>query len=195
MGQDEGLDRVRSDAEGLRTETHFLQPALVRPITNRLRVNTEQVARLRVGQQRRLLFEKLVQIHGRDGMPKPIPGAVPAVFYTRRASVVEVIDGDTISVDVDNGFHTRVRMACRIAKIDAPEKNTLAGKAAKLFLTNMLPAGTELVVESITMDKYGGRFDARVWKVETGENLADVMIRTGNARPWTMGKEKKPYAL
>lgn len=128
-------------------------------------------------------------------MAKPIPGAVPAVFFTRRASVVEVIDGDTISADVDCGFFVRVRMSCRIASIDAPEKNTLAGQAAKLFLTKMLPPGTALVVDSITIDKYGGRFDAKVWKVETGENIGDVMIATGNAKPWAMGKEPKPYAL
>lgn len=128
-------------------------------------------------------------------MAKPAPTAVPAVFYTRRASVVEVIDGDTISVDVDNGFFTWVRMSCRLVRIDAPEKNTVAGKAAKAFLTTMLPPGTELVVESITMDKYSRRFDAKVWKVETGENLNDVMIATGNAKPWVMGKEPKPFAL
>lgn len=128
-------------------------------------------------------------------MAKATPGAVPAVFFTRRASVVEVIDGDTISVDVDNGFHTRVRMACRIVKIDAPEKNTIAGRAAKLVLATLLPPGTALVIDSVTIDKYGGRFDANVWKVETGENVGDVMVRTGNAQPWVMGKEKKPYAL
>ena len=128
-------------------------------------------------------------------MTKALPSAVPAVHYTRRAYVVDVIDGDTISVDVDNGFHTRVRMACRILHIDAPEKKTLAGQAARSFLANLLPAGTELVVESITIDKYGGRFDAKVWKVETGENLGEVMVRTGNARPWVMGKSKKPFAL
>jgi endonuclease YncB( thermonuclease family) len=128
-------------------------------------------------------------------MAKPIPGAVPAVFFTRRAKVVSVIDGDTVSVDVDCGFHVWVRMSCRIAHVDAPEKNTIAGQAAKAFLMQMLPPGTDLVVDSITIDKYGGRFDAKVWKVETGENIADALIKTGNAKPWVMGKQKKPYAL
>jgi len=128
-------------------------------------------------------------------MAKPRPGAVPAVFFTRRAWVVDVIDGDTVSVDVDCGFHTRVRMSCRLAKIDAPEKNTIAGQASKLFLGRILPAGTELVVDSITIDKYGGRFDAIVWKVETGENIADVMVKNDHALPWVMGKAPKPYKL
>lgn len=128
-------------------------------------------------------------------MPKPVPGAVPAVFYTRRAYVVDVVDGDTVSVDVDNGFFIRVRMSCRILGIDAPEKDTLAGKATKAFLMSMLPAGTPLVVESIRIDKYGGRFDATMWKVETGENVGDVLVRGGHAKPWIMGKQKKPYAL
>lgn len=128
-------------------------------------------------------------------MAKPTPGAVPAVFFTRRAFVVSVIDGDTVSVDVDCGFHTRIRMSCRIAKIDAPEKNTLAGKASAAFLVKLLPPGTELVVDSITIDKYGGRFDAKVWIVETGENVGEVLVKGGHAQPWVMGKQPKPYTL
>jgi hypothetical protein len=34
-----------------------------------------------------------------------------------------------------------------------------------------------------------------VWKVATGENVAETLMKTGNAKPWIMGKEKKPYAL
>lgn len=128
-------------------------------------------------------------------MAKPIPGAVPAVFFNRKARVVEVTDGDTFACDVDLGFHVWVRMACRIARIDAPEKKTIAGQASKAFLMSILPPGTALVVESIGVDKYGGRFDAKVWKIETGENIGEVLVRTGNAKPWTMGKEPKPYAL
>lgn len=121
--------------------------------------------------------------------------AVPAVFFTRKAKVVAVIDGDTLAVDVDNGFFTWVRMSCRLKDIDAPEKNTMAGKAAKLFLTNLMPPGTEVVVESISVDKYGGRFDGKMWIVESGENVADLLLRTGNAKPWTMGKQAKPFPL
>lgn len=122
-------------------------------------------------------------------------GAVPAVFFTRRATVVAVVDGDTVSVNVDNGFHTWVRMACRLKGIDAPEKNTMAGKAAKMFLEKMLPPGTDVVVDSIGVDKYGGRFDGKMWVVETGENVAEMMLRTGNAKAWSVGKEKKPFPL
>jgi endonuclease YncB( thermonuclease family) len=121
--------------------------------------------------------------------------AVPAVFFIRNATVVQVVDGDTVSVDVDNGFHTHVRMLCRLKGIDAPEKNTMAGKAAKLFLTNMLPPGTPVVVDSISIDKYGGRFDGEMWIVESGENIGKMMIRTGNAKTWAVGKEKKPFPL
>jgi endonuclease YncB( thermonuclease family) len=145
--------------------------------------------------QRRFTQDAYLISHGGEVMAKPRPGAVPAVFFTRRAYVVSVIDGDTVSVDVDCGFHTRVRMACRLAKIDAPEKNTLAGQAAKAFLSQILLPGTELVVDSITIDKYGGRFDAIVWKVETGENIAEVMVRNNHAQPWIMGKAPKPYKL
>jgi endonuclease YncB( thermonuclease family) len=120
---------------------------------------------------------------------------MPKVSFTRRAVVRSVIDGDTVAVDVDLGFLVMARMSCRIAGIDAPEHNTLEGKAARAFLTKLLMPGAELIVDSIKVDKYGGRFDATVWTRANGTNIGDLMINAGQAKAWAVGKEPKPYAL
>lgn len=121
--------------------------------------------------------------------------ALPAVFYQYNATVSYVVDGDTLALDVDLGFFVWVRMSCRLLGIDAPEKNTVAGDAAKLYLSKMLPPGTAVVIDSVHADKYGGRFDAKVWKAETGENVADTLVKAGQAKGWIMGAAPKPYKL
>jgi endonuclease YncB( thermonuclease family) len=120
---------------------------------------------------------------------------LPAIFYQYNATVQYVIDGDTLAVDVDLGFFCWVRMSCRINGIDAPEKDTTAGQASKAFLTKYLPPGTALIVDSVKTDKYGGRFDAKVWKVENGENVGEQLVKGGHAQAWNMRTQAKPYAL
>lgn len=123
-----------------------------------------------------------------------VTGRAPAVSFTRKAIVRDVIDGDTIAVDVDLGFLVFSRLSCRVAGIDAPEHNTPEGQAAKTHLAGMLPAGTPLVVDSIRIDKYGGRFDANVWTL-TGVDVGASLVAAGQAKRWAVGKEPKPYPL
>jgi endonuclease YncB( thermonuclease family) len=119
--------------------------------------------------------------------------AAPEVSYTRAAIVREVIDGDTVALDVDLGFRMWARLSCRLAGIDAPEHDTPAGQAAKAFLSALLPAGTPVVVDSLHTDKYGGRFDAGVWV--GGQSVNTQLVQAGHAKAWKVGKEPKPYAL
>ena len=48
-----------------------------------------------------------------------------------RAAPIRVIDGDTIVVLIDTGFHGRHEATIRLADFDAPELNTPEGKKAK----------------------------------------------------------------
>ena len=41
-----------------------------------------------------------------------------------QATLVRVIDGDTVELDIDLGFHVHVREKIRLADIDAPEVRT-----------------------------------------------------------------------
>ncbi len=76
-------------------------------------------------------------------------------FYL--ADVVRVIDGDTVELDIDLGFHIRYKQKVRFYGVDAPEMRTLEGVIAKKVLEELIPPGTRVEFESFRdkPDKYG----------------------------------------
>lgn len=54
----------------------------------------------------------------------------PGPAYTYAADVLRVIDGDTLEVRVDLGFRVYVVERIRLRGVDAPERNTSAGRVA-----------------------------------------------------------------
>ena len=79
-------------------------------------------------------------------------------MYQYRAVVRSVTDGDTIRADIDLGFNMVMRNAViRLSGINAPESKTPEGRVAKTYLTERLPAGTELLLVSHRdeTEKYG----------------------------------------
>jgi len=122
-----------------------------------------------------------------------VPALKPSYEYA--ASVVRVLDGDTIEVDIekDVGFDVvvRFRKLVRLLGIDAPEKfgtTKAAGLASKALLTKLLPPGTKVVMKTEKPDsseKYG-RFLATVWLND--ENLSDHMLTAGAAKAYSGGK-------
>ena len=112
--------------------------------------------------------------------------AVPAV-------VDYVVDGDTFGATVlfDDDISVPVRV--RILNIDTPE---IHGKCkseinkahlAKDTLSNILPQGTKVELDSVKDDKYLGRIDANV-VLKDGRNVGDIMIKRGLARPYNGGR-------
>lgn len=89
-------------------------------------------------------------------------------LYHYKATVVSVYDGDTITVDIDLGFSATLRMAVRLARINAPEvrgEQRAAGLTAAEALRQLLPAGQEVFLRTYKdgREKYG-------------RYLADVLI-------------------
>jgi micrococcal nuclease len=79
-------------------------------------------------------------------------------MYQYRAVVRSITDGDTIRADIDLGFNMVMRNAViRLAGINAPEVKTPEGRVAKTYLTERIPAGTELLLVSHKdeTEKYG----------------------------------------
>ncbi len=81
-------------------------------------------------------------------------------MYQYRATVVRVVDGDTVDLAVDLGFRVTFTDRFRLYGIDAPEiryPTYDAGKAAWLWLTELLPPGTAVTVDTYKQatDKYG----------------------------------------
>lgn len=69
--------------------------------------------------------------------------------WTVPATVVRVIDADTVVVDLDLGWRVyRNREHIRVAGINAPERGTTEGQAATQWASKKLPAGSRVWVES-----------------------------------------------
>lgn len=105
-------------------------------------------------------------------------------MYEYKATVVRVIDGDTVILDVDLGFYVLVRMSCRLAGINAIELNQPGGSQARVHLSEMLPVATPVIVESVKPDKFAGRFDAIVIEPRTATTINDRMVADGYAAVW-----------
>lgn len=123
------------------------------------------------------------------------------MIYEYAATVVRVVDGDTVifnltkdfSLDIDFGFHVKdtvkltksAQIDFRLLGINAPEMRSptlVEGKAAKVQLEKLLTLGTIRVVTSRT-DKYG-RWLADIFvKGSDGVefNISQKMIETGFA--------------
>lgn len=116
---------------------------------------------------------------------------LPEPPYTYSATVIRVIDGDTVVLDVDLGFGIWLRdQSFRLTGCNAIERSRPGGKETKAYVAGLLPAGTAVLLRSIKDDKYGGRYDARI-AFGAIPDLADFLIERGWAAPWD-GTGKAP---
>ena len=123
-------------------------------------------------------------------------------------TVVKVVDGDTVDVDIDLGFGVCLKdERVRIMGIDTPESRTsdkvekLFGTAAKKRLYSLLEKDAKLIT---TEDKNGedmkGKFgrilgDFYVERYEgKKEKVIDVMIEEGHCVPYFGGSKEEVQA-
>ncbi len=92
----------------------------------------------------------------------------PAEIHTYKAKLERVVDGDTIHVTLDLGFDIRHKEILRLAKINAPEMTTLAGKKSAEVLQNILKNVSALVIKTNKTDIYG-RYIADIFFSASGE--------------------------
>ena len=99
----------------------------------------------------------------------------PFVYH---ATLLRVIDADTVVLDLDMGFHqARLRQSYRLLRIDAPELTTPAGIVARSALVDYLP-GKDLVVQTHKSDSFG-RYLVDLWA--DGQNVNDWLVVNGHA--------------
>jgi micrococcal nuclease len=120
------------------------------------------------------------------------------LIYIYKAELIRVVDGDTVDLIIDLGFDTSRKERFRLYGIDAPEMNTLAGKASKAWLWEALQPLEPIYVQTIQLetkakrDKYG-RFLAVLYGFEPVLSPLDgpkvnhcsfnaEMIREGHAK-------------
>ena len=97
--------------------------------------------------------------------------AVPAAaadLSPMRAAAERVVDGDTVRVRVAVWLDQELRVAVRLADVDAPEMfrprcddERAKGEAAKAFVEAFLK-GREVMLHDIRRSKYAGRVAARI---------------------------------
>lgn len=121
--------------------------------------------------------------------------ASPAIAADYRWPILEVVDGDTIAVELDGLPPELRRVLVRIRGVDAPETGGKAGCASERRLaaratdfTRERVAG-DVVFRQPSWDKFGGRIDADV--IVGGRSLGDELVGAGLAHRYN-GRGKRP---
>lgn len=90
-------------------------------------------------------------------------------MYDYKATVVRVVDGDTIDLLVHLGFNVTIKERFRLAGIDTPERGASGWAGATKRLTELVAGGITRISTQKT-DKYG-RWLATLWVDDVNINL------------------------
>jgi micrococcal nuclease len=106
-------------------------------------------------------------------------------MWTYQAKIVRWIDGDTVDIEIDLGFHMKKRDRLRVLGINAPEKKTWskeAGVLSQTFAEMLAPAGSEVTVRTHKADSFG-RYLADI-TLPGGISFSEAMLKSGQAEPY-----------
>lgn len=128
-------------------------------------------------------------------------------MYEYRAKIKKIVDGDTVDVDIDLGFHVWLyNQRIRLFGIDTPECRTSDkvekkfGNASKEFVKNAIPVGSMQKLKSV-IDKKGedkrGKFGRILGDFELPDKtlLTETMITKCYAVPYTGGNKQDLESL
>lgn len=123
------------------------------------------------------------------GAPATLPGPIPA-------EVVEVVDGDTLTVRAIIWLGQSVETNVRLDGVDAPEmrarcpREKALAESARDAVRGLVGVGLVHLLD-VQPDKYGGRVRARV-RVAGGVDLTEALLKTGLVRPYH-GERRQPW--
>lgn len=110
------------------------------------------------------------------------------------ATVLRVVDGDTLILLCDLGWHISYEARCRLIGVNAPEMDTDAGRAAKHWVIDKLGFGgpesvtgwtVEVLFISHKLDKYGRPLGQVMVTSQQGDtyDLGLELLNAGHAVP------------
>lgn len=114
-------------------------------------------------------------------------------MYDYKATLVRIIDGDSIVLNIDLGFHmTITNRHIRLMGLDTPEIRTrdpeekVRGFLAKYFVEKMFAdaekSGAEITVVSHGIDKFGRVLGEIIFTTkDTAINLNEELLKSGHA--------------
>ena len=119
-------------------------------------------------------------------------------MYEYKATIVKVVDGDTVDVDIELGFDTWLHnQRIRLYGIDTPECRTrnkqekAHGLLAKAYVQKTLIVGETYALT--TREK--GKFGRYLGEIKVGrETINQILIKKRLAVPYT-GQNKKDIAV
>lgn len=108
--------------------------------------------------------------------------------WTYPAKVRRVIDADTIVCDLDMGMRVwQHDIRVRVLGVDAPEMNTPAGEAARLYVIDLMTSARwECTVVSESYDSFGrvlGDVYFDYGDLTRTKLLSNLLLADGHARP------------
>jgi micrococcal nuclease len=119
-------------------------------------------------------------------------------MYEYRATLLRVVDGDTVHLAVDLGFDVTLNITGRLHGINTPEMNTEAGHAARGYLLDLIgPAEPgvwlgRLLVHTVKdrREKYG-RYLVTLWRdgedTDQAPSINQRLVGAGHAQPYSGG--------
>ena len=107
-------------------------------------------------------------------------------MYEYKATVENVVDGDTIDLVVDLGFKIQTKQRVRLARVDTPERAQANYQTAKDFVKNAV-LGKAVAVKTDKVSKWG-YYLAEV--MFDGKNLNDELFNAGLAKYYDGGHKE-----
>jgi len=113
-------------------------------------------------------------------------------MHQYRATMLRVVDGDTVDVDIDLGFGVWLRkQRIRLHGIDTPESRTRDleekhyGLLSKQYIKDRFPVGHQFTLRTYKDGK--GKFGRILGELvdSMGNSINDMMIAQGYAVPYT----------
>ena len=109
--------------------------------------------------------------------------------YRYQATVIDIYDGDTVTLAVDLGFHVTIQLKFRLSRINAYEVRggeKIQGRAARDWLRDQMPVGSQVFIETIQdrVGKYGRYLVELFLPADDGawRNLNDELVTLGHAK-------------
>lgn len=110
-----------------------------------------------------------------------------SIQYRYKATVVRWVDGDTVDLFVDLGFHHFVKTRFRLYGINTPERGKDLWGEATDFAESQAPVGSEVLIDVYKVaDKYG-RWLATVYV--DGHSVNEALVASALAVPYMGGKK------
>lgn len=113
-----------------------------------------------------------------------------SVYDYRVRRVLRVVDGDTVDLELDLGFHMSAALRFRILGVDTPERGQPGFQNAAIFVdqwfVTAFEAGWEVWARTHKADSFG-RWLADVRSrivADVYSSLADDLISSGHAVPY-----------